>query len=67
MGNKSRFINHGSDREANLFSEIKMGEGRYVIGFYASRDVKRGEELLFNYDGTGELKKYGKKYPFIKN
>lgn len=44
-----------------------MSEGRRVVVFFAKRDIKRGEELFFNYDGTGMLEKNHKhKYPFIK-
>ena len=67
IGNKARFINHGNDKESNLTSEIKISDGKYVIGFYATKEIKKGEELLFNYDGSGQLKKHQNKYPFIKN
>ena len=50
-GNLSRFINHGDCGDDNLRSEDMMSEGRYKIGFYASRLIEIGEELFFNYDG----------------
>jgi SET domain-containing protein len=38
-----------------------------VVVFFAKRDIKCGEELFFDYDGTGMLEKNHKeKYPFIK-
>lgn len=67
-GNLSRFINHGDCGDDNLRSEDMMSEGRYKIGFYASRLIEVGEELFFNYDGQGLLyQNFKEKYPFIRS
>jgi hypothetical protein len=51
----------------NVVSEIKLSEGKRVVVFFAKRDMKCGEELFFDYDGTGMLEKNHKEnYPFIK-
>ncbi len=68
MGNKARFINHGDLGEENLKSAIINVQGVSHIGFYAERDITKGEELLFDYDGEGNLfKNHRHKYPFIRN
>jgi hypothetical protein len=34
---------------------------------YAKKDIKKGEELFFNYDTEGQIcKNFPGKYPFIK-
>ncbi|QSZ32161.1 hypothetical protein DSL72_001732 [Monilinia vaccinii-corymbosi] len=51
LGNKTRFINH-AETEAdgqNCFAKIMLVNGEHRIGFRASRDIKIGEELFFNY------------------
>jgi SET domain-containing protein len=68
MGNNSRFINHGDLGKDNVRSTNVFTDGSYKIGFYAMRDIEKGEELFFDYDGEGQLyKHYKDKYPFIKN
>jgi SET domain-containing protein len=63
----ARFINHGNDGQANLYSENKMSNGEHVIVFFAKRDINIGEELFFDYDGAGDLfANHKTKYPFIK-
>ena len=69
MGNKTRFINHGNESEGktNLVSLNMFSQGQECIGLYASRDIKEGEELLFDYDGEGEIAKvYSEVYSFLK-
>ena len=67
MGNKSRFINHGCSGSENIRADIVFCHGNEVVSFYAERDIQKGEELIFNYDGAGELSKnFLHKYPFIK-
>ena len=44
-----------------------FSKGTNVLGFYALRDIKKEEELFFDYDGDGELyNSHREKYPFIK-
>lgn len=69
MGNKTRFINHGNEIEGktNLVSLNIFSLGQEYIGLYASRDIKEGEELLFDYDGEGEVAKvYSEIYSFLR-
>ena len=45
---------------------VILSKGRYRIGFFAERFISKGEELLVDYDGAGELyKNFQHKYPFI--
>lgn len=68
MGNLSRFINHADQGRENLESRTILTEGKYKIGFYATRDIEREDELFFDYDGEGQLyKNYKHKYPFIQD
>jgi SET domain-containing protein len=63
-GNKSRFINHGR-LNANVCSMyIKIREETIIV-FYALRDIEKGEELYFNYNGEESLDSYKCKYPFL--
>lgn len=57
FGNLTRFINHSSDAP-NCKSTVKLVNAEHRIGFYALRDIKRHEELLFDYGVTfaNELK-----------
>ncbi|KAI9640426.1 hypothetical protein NHQ30_011171 [Ciborinia camelliae] len=51
MGNKTRFINH-AETEAdglNCIAKILLVNGEHRIAFRASRDIKIGDELFFNY------------------
>lgn len=55
IGNESRFINHSG--KPNLMArQIKVG-GMFRMGFYALRDIKKGEELYFDYKYNEEFKK----------
>lgn len=41
--------------------------GQEHIGLYALKDIAEGEELLFDYDGEGEVAKaYSEVYSFLK-
>jgi histone-lysine N-methyltransferase EZH2 len=69
LGNKTRFINHADNEKDGLNCEAKIlfVNGEHRIKFITLRDVKAGEELLFNY-GKKFAEKHGlsKKLPKIK-
>ncbi|KAG5513466.1 hypothetical protein PMAC_000897 [Pneumocystis sp. 'macacae'] len=48
MGNKFRYANH-SRKRPNCFARVSLVNGCHRIGFYAIKDLKIGEELLFDY------------------
>ena len=70
LGNKSRFINHADNDKDGLNCEAKivLVNGEHRIKFMALRDIKVGEELLFNY-GKKFADKHGlnKKLPKAKD
>ena len=47
---------------------LKMfSQGQEYIALYSLRDIKKGEELCFDYDISGEVgKTHGDIYPFLK-
>lgn len=48
LGNRARFINHSC--EPNCFSRtVAVEHGRRVIVIFAKRNIKRGEELCYDY------------------
>lgn len=54
-GNITRFINGSDDRhEPNIMTRVMIANGDYRVGFYAIKDIKAGEELLFEYKFDGE-------------
>ncbi|BEI88239.1 uncharacterized protein CcaverHIS019_0109570 [Cutaneotrichosporon cavernicola] len=60
-GNDARFINHGCSPNLEVRKLETLGDGfeEYEIGFWATRDIKAGEELLYDYNfeafSVGEL------------
>lgn len=49
-GSKTRFINHSSDpKYINCYPGVYLCNTVKRIGFYASRDLRAGEEILFDY------------------
>ena len=70
LGNKTRFINHADKPKDGLNCEAKivLVNGEHRIKFMALRDIKVGEELLFNY-GKKFADKHGlnKKLPKAKD
>ena len=46
-GNQSRFANH-SDRP-NAFTQVMCVRGEHRIAFYATKRIRRGEEIFFDY------------------
>lgn len=66
IGNRSRFINHGGGKKANLKVRIVKSQSRRWVAFYSLRDINPSEELFFDYDGDGQLAElHGDLYPFI--
>jgi hypothetical protein len=47
-GNIARFINHSC--KPNCYSEVK----RHTVWIRAARNIKKGEELTYNYNTDGE-------------
>ncbi|KAJ7971945.1 Histone-lysine N-methyltransferase [Quillaja saponaria] len=58
IGNVARFINHSCDG-GNLSTTLMRSSGALIprLCFFASRDIKEGEELTFSY---GEIRKKSK-------
>lgn len=54
-GNIARFANHTSE-DANAESRIVNVLGDYHVALYADKHIKKGEEILFNYNSTTLLK-----------
>ena len=63
MGNVLRYANH-SKINSNSYTKIVFSGGHRKIGLYAKKNIKKGEEILFDYDGQGIL---GKQFPWINN
>jgi SET domain-containing protein len=62
---KMRFVNHSAHGYENTLAQICFVNGDYRVGLYAMRNIKRGEELFFDYRLTCPapwLVKYDKKY-----
>lgn len=54
-GNKLRYINHGQNIFINVdVKTVNVGSMTYIC-FFANKDIKAGEELLFNYGGDYQL------------
>lgn len=51
-GNKSKFINHHIAAQ-NCSAKVVRAASDHRITVWADRDIKRGEELLFNYGYHG--------------
>jgi len=56
MGNKLRFANHSKKNE-NCTAKVLFSQGVHKIGLFATKDILKNEEILFDYDGSGELSK----------
>lgn len=48
VGNETRYINHGSEK-ANSTAKIVLVHGEHHIALYATRAIRAGEEILFDY------------------
>ena len=63
MGNLLRYANH-SKINSNSYTKIVFSEGQRKIVLISKRDIFKGEEILFDYDGQGIL---GKQFTWINN
>ena len=63
MGNMLRYANH-SKINSNSYTKIVFSEGQRKIVLFAKRDIYKGEEILFDYDGQGIL---GKQFSWIND
>ena len=63
MGNLLRYANH-SKANSNTYPKIVFSEGQRKIVLIAKRNIFKGEEILFDYDGQGIL---GKQFTWIND
>ncbi|CAK5262025.1 unnamed protein product [Mycena citricolor] len=49
LGNDSRFINHDDGEHVNCCAKVLLVNGEHRIGFFATREINPGEEILFSY------------------
>ena len=63
MGNLLRYANH-SKINSNSYTKIVFSEGQRKIVLISKRDIFKGEEILFDYDGQGIL---GKQFSWIND
>ena len=49
VGNKSRYINHQAYPHANCQAKTMLCNTIHRIELFACRDIKAGEELMFDY------------------
>ena len=63
MGNILRYANH-SKINSNAYPKIVFSEGQRKIVLIAKRNIDKGEEILFDYDGQGIL---GKQFTWIND
>jgi len=54
MGSKMRYVNHKSHKEENTFASTQRVNGNTRIVLVASKPIKPGSELFFNYGYTVE-------------
>lgn len=45
----TRYVNHSAHGYQNCYARTKYIRGNYKICLYAERDIKKGEELFFDY------------------
>eukprot|EP00826_Nyctotherus_ovalis_P063924 TRINITY_DN9371_c0_g5_i1.p1 TRINITY_DN9371_c0_g5~~TRINITY_DN9371_c0_g5_i1.p1 ORF type:complete len:634 (-),score=137.98 TRINITY_DN9371_c0_g5_i1:134-2035(-) len=61
IGSKMRYANHGSHGKENAFTKIVCVNGVLRIGLYALREIRKAEEVFFDYrlrKEMGWLKRY---------
>jgi SET domain-containing protein len=59
-GNMIRYINHAAHGYQNCNAGARFVKGNHRIFIFACRDIKKGEELFFDY-------MFGNKIKWIKN
>lgn len=57
MGNKLRFINHSATK-ANCKAQVVMANCVHRIGFWATENLRAGEELYFDYGYSNKAVKF---------
>lgn len=55
MGNKMRFINNAHQKLTNCYAKNFFCNTVFRLALYASKDIKAGTELFFNYNYPKEL------------
>jgi hypothetical protein len=60
VGNFTRYINHAAYGYQNCSAGSRFVNGSYKIFIFAMRDIKKGEELFFDY-------MFGNKIKWVKN
>jgi hypothetical protein len=63
IGNKLRFANHSKLRP-NAYAKVFFIQGTHRICLFASQDIHKYDEILFNYDGNNTL---AEKYLWIND
>ena len=59
FGNKTRFMNNSLlDDNINVLGSTMLCNGVQRVMLYAKRDIKAGDELLYNYDYPREISKH---------
>ncbi|KAF8554278.1 SET domain-containing protein [Imleria badia] len=49
LGNATRFLNHAEKGKANVEARITLVIGEHQLGFFTTKKVKAGDELLLDY------------------
>jgi histone-lysine N-methyltransferase EZH2 len=49
LGSKMRYVNHSSHGYQNCYARANFVRGVYRIALFALRNIKKGEELYFDY------------------
>lgn len=74
MGGRARFLNHDNQKLENVrvevvfeMSQVKFSDADYCLCLFAKRNIAKGEELFFDYDGQGLLfRHFRQDYPYIQ-
>lgn len=49
IGNEARFVNHSRENNVSVLMVFAKQQGGFHVIYYATRDIKEGEEVLANY------------------